>query len=77
MRDGATAALGRITDTLEQDLTLRLVGPVAGLRVLDVGCDDGQLALEFASHSHSCLMMAQPGVRLPVRQARTKAFPES
>ena len=40
--------LGRLTDTLEQYLILRLVGPVAGLRVLDVGCGDGQLALAFA-----------------------------
>lgn len=40
--------LGRITDNLEQDLILRLVGPVAGLRVLDVGCGDGQLSLAFA-----------------------------
>lgn len=34
--------LGRITDSLKQDLILRLIGPVAGLRVLDVGCGDGQ-----------------------------------
>jgi SAM-dependent methyltransferase len=40
--------LGRVTDALERDLILRLVGPVAGLRVLDVGCGDGQLALAFA-----------------------------
>jgi SAM-dependent methyltransferase len=40
--------LGRIADSLEQDLIHRLIGPVAGLRVLDVGCGDGQLALAFA-----------------------------
>lgn len=36
--------LGRITDELEKNLLLELIGPVAGLRVLDVGCGDGQLA---------------------------------
>lgn len=40
--------LGRITDTLEENLVLDLVGPVAGLRVLDVGSGDGQLALALA-----------------------------
>lgn len=40
--------LGRITDALEQDLVLDLVGPAARLRVLDVGCGDGQLALALA-----------------------------
>lgn len=40
--------LGRITDTLEQDLLLELIGPVAGSRTLDVGCGDGQLAFALA-----------------------------
>jgi SAM-dependent methyltransferase len=37
--------LGRITDALEQAFVLDLAGPVQGLRALDVGCGDGQLAL--------------------------------
>jgi ubiquinone biosynthesis O-methyltransferase len=36
--------LGRVTDKLERDLILDLCGDVAGLRVLDVGCGDGDLA---------------------------------
>jgi len=42
------SALGRITDSVEQDLILDLAGPVTGTRVLDVGCGDGVLALAFA-----------------------------
>lgn len=37
--------LGRITDTLERDLILALVGPVTGRKVLDIGCGDGNLSL--------------------------------
>lgn len=40
--------LGRITDALEQELILDLVGPPSGLKVLDVGCGDGILALELS-----------------------------
>ncbi len=40
--------LGRITDALEQELILDLVGPASGLKVLDVGCGDGILALEVS-----------------------------
>lgn len=40
--------LGRTTDALEQDLILRLIGQVAGLNVLDVGCGDGQLTALLA-----------------------------
>ncbi len=40
--------LGRITDRLEQQILLKLVGPVAGKTLLDVGCGDGALASELA-----------------------------
>lgn len=36
--------LGRITDTIEQSMLLEQIGPVAGLRILDAGCGDGELA---------------------------------
>jgi ubiquinone biosynthesis O-methyltransferase len=40
--------LGQITDTLEERLILDLLGPVEGLRVLDVGSGDGVLACVLA-----------------------------
>jgi ubiquinone/menaquinone biosynthesis C-methylase UbiE len=40
--------LGRITDTLEEELILELIGPPAGLRVLDVGCGDAALVVVLA-----------------------------
>jgi SAM-dependent methyltransferase len=40
--------LGRITDTLERNLILALVGPVTGRKILDVGCGDGDLILALA-----------------------------
>jgi SAM-dependent methyltransferase len=40
--------LGRITDTLEEELILELIGPPAGLRVLDVGCGDAALVVALA-----------------------------
>lgn len=42
------STLGRITDALEQELVLDLIGPVAGMHILDVGCGDGVLAAELA-----------------------------
>lgn len=37
--------LGQITDALEEQLILDLLGPPAGLRILDVGCGDAALAV--------------------------------
>lgn len=42
--------LGRTTDALEHDLLLRMIRPVAGLKILDVGCGDGQVA-SLLAHS--------------------------
>jgi len=40
--------LGATTEALEQALVFRLAGPLAGRRVLDVGCGDGAWALAAA-----------------------------
>jgi ubiquinone biosynthesis O-methyltransferase len=39
--------IGAITNRLERQLILELVGDVSGCRVLDVGCGDGELAVEL------------------------------
>ncbi|HEX9841839.1 MAG TPA: class I SAM-dependent methyltransferase [bacterium] len=40
--------LGAVTEALEQALVFRMAGPLAGRRVLDVGCGDGDWALAAA-----------------------------
>jgi ubiquinone/menaquinone biosynthesis C-methylase UbiE len=39
------SSLGRITDALERQLLLELIGDVHGRTILDVGCGDGELAV--------------------------------
>ena len=40
--------IGTTTERLERRLILELIGDVSGCRVLDVGCGDGEFALELA-----------------------------
>lgn len=46
--DWRRSRLGRITDALEERLLLDQIGPARGLRILDVGCGDGLLAIRLA-----------------------------
>jgi ubiquinone biosynthesis O-methyltransferase len=41
--------IGAVTEHLERELIVELVGDVSGCKVLDVGCGDGELALELAT----------------------------
>lgn len=43
-----SGGLGQITEALDQQLLVKLLGPVAGKALLDVGCGDGVLAMELA-----------------------------
>ena len=46
--DWRAADIGIVTERFERALVLELAGDVAGLRVLDIGCGDGDLALDMA-----------------------------
>jgi SAM-dependent methyltransferase len=47
-RKWRASRLGGITDALEEELILDVVGPPSGLRVLDAGCGDAGLAVALA-----------------------------
>lgn len=72
-RDWRSSDLGRITDALEERLTCELLGPVPGLRVLDVGCGDGALAVALVKRgAHVTGADADPRM-LAAAQERARA----
>ena len=67
-----SSRLGEITDTLERQLLFELAGPVAGKRLLDVGCGDAALAAEFVRRGAVATGLdADPAMVAAARQ-RTK-----
>ncbi|SDD69302.1 class I SAM-dependent methyltransferase [Rhodospira trueperi] len=66
--------LGRITDSLEHDLILDRVGAAPGLRILDVGCGDGLLAMALAGQgAHVTGLDASPRM---IAAARKRPAPQ-
>ncbi len=69
------STLGRITERLERRVVLEIAGPVAGLRVLDVGAGDGAYALALASRGArvTALDRSVPAVRAAASRARRES----
>jgi SAM-dependent methyltransferase len=61
------STLGAITERLEQALVIELVGPLAGKSVLDAGCGDGTLAVEFLRRGASTAVGCDPDRRMIAR----------
>lgn len=69
-----SSRLGQITDALERQFLLELLGPVAGKPVLDVGCGDGSFALELARRGADVTGLDSDAVMIAAarQQARTE-----
>jgi SAM-dependent methyltransferase len=72
--DWRASTLGAITESLEQELVLKLAGPLSGKAVLDVGCGDGTLTTEFRHRGASIVIGCDPDPRMIAKAtARTMA----
>lgn len=67
-----TSRLGQITDRLEEELILGLVGLPAGMRILDAGCGDGLLASALARAGAIVTGVDRDPRMLTVGQARAE-----
>lgn len=68
------SSLGAITEALERRLILELLGEVRGKRVLDVGCGDGDLAVELARRGATVVGLdASPAMIAAARERAARA----
>jgi ubiquinone biosynthesis O-methyltransferase len=61
-----------MTERLERRLVLELAGDVAGRRILDVGCGDGELAVELGKRGAQVLGIDASGEMIAAAKARAK-----
>lgn len=66
------SSLGAITEALERRLILDLLGDVRGRRVLDVGCGDGDLAVELARRGATVVGLDASPAMIAAARARAK-----
>ena len=71
------STLGAITESLERDLVMDLVGPLPGKSVLDVGCGDGTLGAEFTRKRASLVVGCDPDPRMIAKAAAQKTATEN
>ena len=64
--------VGEMTERLERQLILELIGDVNGLRVLDVGCGDGDLAVALWQRGAKVVGIDVSGVMIEAAKARAK-----
>ena len=71
--DWRRSPLGRITDALEERLLLDRIGPIRGLRILDVGCGDGVLATRLAQGGGQVTGLDASADMIAAARSRAKA----
>lgn len=64
--------LGDTTERLERTLILELAGEVKGRRVLDVGCGDGEFAVELAARGATVTAIDASAAMVEAAQARAQ-----
>jgi ubiquinone biosynthesis O-methyltransferase len=64
--------IGAITERLERELILDMLGDVSGREVLDVGCGDGELAVELARHGAVVTGIDTSGAMIAAANTRAK-----
>lgn len=66
--------IGATTDRLERQLILELVGDVSGCRLLDVGCGDGELAVELWKRGAIVIGIDESAAMIDAAKARAKEY---